>query len=314
MQGVGFPSALTSGGRLRARARAGRAAGAAKERRRRAIIDHPDVRRMLMTMRAYTEATRALGYVTAAALDNAHRHPDAEVRTRKRAFAELMIPIVKGWSTEIAQHVAYARRAGPRRHGLHRGNGRRAALRDARITTIYEGTTGIQANDLDRPQDRARRRARRWRPRSREMRQTRRALANAGDAETSRRSARACARGLDALDGRRRASSSMRYRQGPARACSPARCRSSSCAGIVCGGAQLATRGADRRSGTRRRRRRCGLPPREDRHGPPFRRSLPDPGDRRCATPSSADRPACWRSPTSSSEGIQDEPHSRRRY
>ncbi len=59
-----------------------------------------------------------------------------------------MIPIVKGWSTEIAQEVDVARRAGARRHGLHRGNRRRAALRDARITTIYEGTTGIQANDL----------------------------------------------------------------------------------------------------------------------------------------------------------------------
>ena len=58
---------------------------------------------MLLTMRACTEAARALGYVTAAALDRAHRHPDADVRERELAFAELMIPIVKGWSTEMAQ-------------------------------------------------------------------------------------------------------------------------------------------------------------------------------------------------------------------
>ena len=59
-----------------------------------------------------------------------------------------MIPIVKGWSTEVAQEVTSLGRAGARRHGLHRGDRRGAALRDARIITIYEGTTGIQANDL----------------------------------------------------------------------------------------------------------------------------------------------------------------------
>src|SRR2546421_8920563 len=69
------------------------------------IIEHPDIRRMLMTMRAYTEAMRAVAYVTAAAMDNARRHPDPDLRKRHQAFVDLMIPIVKGWSTETAQEV-----------------------------------------------------------------------------------------------------------------------------------------------------------------------------------------------------------------
>ncbi|HUO67195.1 MAG TPA: acyl-CoA dehydrogenase [Gammaproteobacteria bacterium] len=112
------------------------------------IIGHPDVRRMLMTMRAYTEAARALCYVTAAALDRADRHPDAAARKRELAFAELMIPIVKGWSTEVAQRVAHL---GVQVHGgvgYVEETGAAQYARDARITTIYEGTTGIQANDL----------------------------------------------------------------------------------------------------------------------------------------------------------------------
>src|SRR5215472_5891827 len=113
-----------------------------------AIIEHPDVRRMLLSMRAQTDAMRAVAYVTAAALDNAHRHPDAEARKRHQAFAELMIPIVKGWYTEIAQEIAYT---GVQVHGgmgYIEETGAAQHYRDARIITIYEGTTGIQANDL----------------------------------------------------------------------------------------------------------------------------------------------------------------------
>ena len=98
-----------------------------------------------MTMRAQTEAARALGYVTAAALDRAHRHPDADVRKRELAFAELMVPIVKGWNTEIAQQTAYL---GVQVHGGMGYIEESGAAQYARITTIYEGTTGIQANDL----------------------------------------------------------------------------------------------------------------------------------------------------------------------
>ena len=113
------------------------------------IIHHPDVRRMLMTMRAQTEAARALAYVGAGLSDAA----PTIIRTRRRASAnqaiyEYLVPIVKGWSTEMSQDVARDRRAGARRHGLHRGDRRRAALPRRRILTIYEGTTAIQANDL----------------------------------------------------------------------------------------------------------------------------------------------------------------------
>src|SRR5213080_1157600 len=112
------------------------------------IIEHPDIRRMLMTMRAYTEAMRAVAYVTAAALDNAHRHPDPDLRKRHQAFVDLMIPIVKGWSTETAQEVTYL---GVQVHGgmgFIEETGAAQHYRDARITTIYEGTNGIQSIDL----------------------------------------------------------------------------------------------------------------------------------------------------------------------
>jgi acyl-CoA dehydrogenase len=112
------------------------------------IIGHPDIRRMLMTMRAQTEAMRAVAYVTSAAMDNAHRHPDPEARKRHQAFVDFMIPIVKGWSTETGQEVASL---GVQVHGgmgYIEETGAAQYLRDARITTIYEGTTGIQANDF----------------------------------------------------------------------------------------------------------------------------------------------------------------------
>ncbi len=115
---------------------------------RTAIIEHPDIRRMLMTMRAYTEATRAVAYVTAAAMDHARRDPDAEARKRHQAFVDLMIPIVKGWSTEISQEVASLGLQVHGGMGYIEETGAAQYLRDARITTIYEGTTGIQANDL----------------------------------------------------------------------------------------------------------------------------------------------------------------------
>jgi hypothetical protein len=112
------------------------------------IIRHPDVRRMLMRMKAQTEAMRALAYTVAAAHDAALRHPDADERKRNQAFVDLMIPVVKGWSTETGNEVAYL---GVQVHGgmgFIEETGAAQHLRDARITTIYEGTTGIQANDL----------------------------------------------------------------------------------------------------------------------------------------------------------------------
>ena len=112
------------------------------------IIRHPDVRRMLMLMKSQTEAMRALAYVVAAALDVSARHPDAKMREQNQAFVDLMIPVVKGWSTETGIEVASL---GVQVHGgmgFIEETGAAQHLRDARITTIYEGTTGIQANDL----------------------------------------------------------------------------------------------------------------------------------------------------------------------
>ncbi|MEX0638661.1 MAG: acyl-CoA dehydrogenase [Burkholderiales bacterium] len=112
------------------------------------IIRHPDVRRMLMLMKSQTEAMRALAYVVAAALDVAARHPDEKMRQQNQAFVDLMIPVVKGWSTETGIEVASL---GVQVHGgmgFIEETGAAQYLRDARITTIYEGTTGIQANDL----------------------------------------------------------------------------------------------------------------------------------------------------------------------
>jgi len=113
-----------------------------------AIIHHPDVRRMLMSMRAQTEAARALSYVTAAAFDAAHHHADAATRKANQAFYEYMVPVVKGWSTEMSIDVAST---GVQVHGgmgFIEETGAAQHYRDARILTIYEGTTAIQANDL----------------------------------------------------------------------------------------------------------------------------------------------------------------------
>jgi butyryl-CoA dehydrogenase len=112
------------------------------------IIRQPDVRRMLMSMRAQTEAARALAYVAAAALDTAHHHPDQASRRENQAFYEYLVPVVKGWSTEMAVDVAST---GVQVHGgmgFIEETGAAQYYRDARILTIYEGTTAIQANDL----------------------------------------------------------------------------------------------------------------------------------------------------------------------
>ena len=113
-----------------------------------AIINHPDVKRMLMTMRAQIEAARALAYVAAGKLDAAHHHPDAEVRKQNQAQYEYLVPIVKGWSTEMSLDVTSN---GVQVHGgmgFIEETGAAQFYRDARILTIYEGTTAIQANDL----------------------------------------------------------------------------------------------------------------------------------------------------------------------
>ncbi|MBA2963701.1 MULTISPECIES: acyl-CoA dehydrogenase [Ramlibacter] len=113
-----------------------------------AIIHHPDVKRMLMTMRAHVEGCRAMASVAAAAYDAAHHHPDADVRQQNQAFYEFLVPLVKGYSTEMSLDVTSL---GVQVHGgmgFIEETGAAQYYRDAKILTIYEGTTAIQANDL----------------------------------------------------------------------------------------------------------------------------------------------------------------------
>ncbi|MBC7804423.1 MAG: acyl-CoA dehydrogenase [Candidatus Parcubacteria bacterium] len=112
------------------------------------IIHHPDVRRMLMLMKSQTEAARALAYVVAGSMDFSLKSNDPAEKKKHQAFVDLMIPVVKGWSTETGIEVASL---GVQVHGgmgFIEETGAAQHLRDARITTIYEGTTGIQASDL----------------------------------------------------------------------------------------------------------------------------------------------------------------------
>ena len=112
------------------------------------IIHHPDVKRMLMTMRAYTEGCRALSSVAAAAFDAAHHHADADTRKQNQAFYEFMVPLIKGYSTEMSLEVTSL---GVQVHGgmgYIEETGCAQYYRDAKILTIYEGTTAIQSNDL----------------------------------------------------------------------------------------------------------------------------------------------------------------------
>ncbi len=113
-----------------------------------AIIRHPDVRRMLMTMRALAEAGRALAYYAAGKLDLAHRHPNPAARSAAQSRVDFLIPIVKGWCTENGSEAAWN---GVQIHGgmgYVEETGAAQFMRDAKIAEIYEGANGIQANDL----------------------------------------------------------------------------------------------------------------------------------------------------------------------
>lgn len=123
----------------------GRAAGVEG---RAAIIHHPDVKRMLMQMRALTEAGRAMSYYAIAAEDRSSHHPDAAVREENAQLVELLTPLVKGWCTEMAMESTSL---GVQVHGgmgFIEETGAAQHMRDARILPIYEGTNGIQALDF----------------------------------------------------------------------------------------------------------------------------------------------------------------------
>ena len=111
------------------------------------IIEHPDVKRMLLTMKSLTEAMRVLSYSESLTMDLAHFGPE-EGRTQQQSRIDLMIPVIKGWLTETTQELTSL---GVQVHGgmgYAEETGAAQYLRDGRITTIYEGTTGIQSADL----------------------------------------------------------------------------------------------------------------------------------------------------------------------
>ena len=148
LQGLGIAERAYQAARDYAKERVqGRPAGQ-KSGERVTIIHHPDVRRMLLTMKSQVEAMRAFGYVLAADMDLAHKHPDATERQRRQARVDLLIPVLKGWCTELGVEITSL---GVQVHGgmgFIEETGACQYLRDARIAPIYEGTTGIQAADL----------------------------------------------------------------------------------------------------------------------------------------------------------------------
>jgi alkylation response protein AidB-like acyl-CoA dehydrogenase len=127
--------------------RQGRAPGAPKGESS-PIVDHPDVRRMLLTMRAQIEALRALAYLNAESLDLAARHPDEAVRTRRQELADLLTPITKGWGTDLGVELTSIALQVHGGMGYIEETGVAQHYRDIRIAPVYEGTNGIQAMDM----------------------------------------------------------------------------------------------------------------------------------------------------------------------
>jgi hypothetical protein len=112
------------------------------------IIEHPDVRRMLLTIKAHVDALRALVFVNAESLDLAARHPDADVRAERQELADLLTPITKGWGTDVGVELTSLALQVHGGMGYIEETGVAQHYRDIRIAPIYEGTNGIQAMDL----------------------------------------------------------------------------------------------------------------------------------------------------------------------
>jgi hypothetical protein len=148
LQGVGIAECATQKALAYARERRQGRAEAIDASQSAAIIAHPDVRRMLLTMRALTQAARAICYATALAIDRSERESDEAKRRAAHAKASLLTPVAKAFSTDIANEVTSL---GIQVHGgmgYIEETGAAQLFRDARIAAIYEGTNGIQAIDL----------------------------------------------------------------------------------------------------------------------------------------------------------------------
>jgi len=149
LQGVAIAERALQQARGFARERVqGRPLGAAADTGALPILFHPDIRRMLLWMRTATEAMRALAYYAAGLIDRGRRDPDAARRDAAQSRADLLIPVVKAWCTDLAVEVASTALQVHGGMGYIEETGAAQHWRDARITPIYEGTNGIQANDL----------------------------------------------------------------------------------------------------------------------------------------------------------------------
>ena len=151
LQGVGVAEAAYQNAASYARERLqGRALRGPKAPEQAAdpILVHPDVRRMLLTMRAYTEGGRALSLWVSERLDVANRHPDPQVRRSAHDFVSLLTPVVKAFLTDLGSEAANLAVQVWGGHGYIVDNGIEQLVRDARIAQIYEGTNGVQAMDL----------------------------------------------------------------------------------------------------------------------------------------------------------------------
>lgn len=148
IQGLGIAEAAYQGAAAYARERVqgrgpGQEGGAAQP-----ILVHPDIRRMLLTIRAFTEAGRALALWTALEMDKAAHHPDAAERARADGFVALLTPVIKAGFTDLGFEAAVLAQQVLGGHGYIRDWGMEQLVRDARIAQIYEGTNGVQAMDL----------------------------------------------------------------------------------------------------------------------------------------------------------------------
>ncbi len=149
VQGIGLSElALQQAGEWAHSRVQGRAVGLKRDSPSSPIVEHPDVARMLLTIRANVEAMRALALYTALSLDRARAEPDEARAAAAQERGELLIPIVKGWSTDQGAELASLCMQIHGGMGFIEETGVAQTLRDVRITSIYEGTTGIQANDL----------------------------------------------------------------------------------------------------------------------------------------------------------------------
>ncbi len=148
VEGVGIAERAYQQARAYARERIQSRKLGSDDKRPVAIIEHPDVKRMLLTMKSKTEAARALTFFVAGQLDISKSHPDADTRARAFSLLDLLTPVAKAWGSDIGIEVASMGMQVHGGMGYIEETGAAQHLRDARIAAIYEGTNGIQANDL----------------------------------------------------------------------------------------------------------------------------------------------------------------------